>query len=174
MQIRFAACAAAATLAACEGAAMNPGATVPASPITAADSLPLIWHEARRLDILCVVASNELSGREALQASLCERVRALAADGAPMPVRTVALGDPAILDRSAVVLLVHAAVQGQGAQRMLALGIRPWRAGDVDTVIFFGAAPRAVPLSGTDASTPALDAALRAALSETLPWRGAR
>jgi hypothetical protein len=71
-------------------------------------------------------------------------------------------------------LLIHAAVQDSAQGRQLLFTIRPFRAGRDDSVVLFGAAPRAVTLSDAGASAPALDAALGAALSEMLPWRGAR
>lgn len=169
--------AALALLCACRGdAAVNDTAPA-AAPATVAPegvaapqgtSLPLIWSGGARLNILCIVSGS--ADHEAMRADLCARVRAKAAAGAPLPVETIQPGDPAVIDRANVALLVHAAVDGEGAARMLAFSIRPYRAAGVETDVLFGAAPRAVPMPQSGALPAAFDAALDAALAETLPW----
>ncbi|HYJ31470.1 MAG TPA: hypothetical protein VEW25_14155 [Allosphingosinicella sp.] len=169
-----AALVAALALCACRGdAAMNDGAPGTAAPgpdaaVEPGSSQPLIWQGARRLNLLCVVSGN-VDG-EALRAQICERLQALAANGAPIPVAIVAPGDPAVLEPQDVTLLVHGAVEGDGAERMLAFSIRPYRAAGVETDVLFGAAPRALRLSQSGTAPAALDVALAAALAETLPW----
>jgi hypothetical protein len=135
---------------------------------------PLAWQNARKLQILCVVSTDRLGEREPLEAQLCARTRALAAQDAPVTVQPLAFGDPALIDPANITLLVHASVQQAGAERLLVFTVRAYRAGGVETDILFGAAPRAITLSDAEAFAPALDAALGAALSETLPWREAR
>lgn len=153
-------------LCACRGdAAVNAGVPT-ALPLAEAGSLPLIWQGADRLRILCIVQGGE----ERLRDDLCARVLAAAGTGAPVPVESVAPGDPAVLDPGGVSLLVHASVATEGDERVLAFTVRPYRAGRSDTDILFGAAPRVVRLPQSGAGSPALDAALRAALAETLPW----
>ncbi|PAX08172.1 hypothetical protein CKY28_11385 [Sphingomonas lenta] len=125
----------------------------------------LIWRDIARLNILCL-AQSSAGVDQAVQARLCERARGLAAQGAPVPVRAVALGDPAVLAPDAVTILIHASVE-PGA-RLLALSVRPFRNSAEQTATLFAAAPRAVDLRGGDAAT---DRALAAALTETLPWR---
>lgn len=83
-----------------------------------------------------------------------------------MPVRATGPGDPALLAPDTMTLLVHASVQRSAAGDLLALAIRPFRNSGEPNGLLFAAAPRAVLL----ADEAALDAALRGALSETLPW----
>ncbi|MFN3389712.1 MAG: hypothetical protein ACK40O_12355, partial [Allosphingosinicella sp.] len=130
------------------------------------------WQQVDSAKVLCLVAPETLPGRNALQAQLCDTVRDLAAEGAPIPVETIGFGDPAVLDRNVATLLVHASVQEAGGQRLLLFTIRTYRAGRVETDTLFGAPPRAVPLTPSGAADPALHDALAAALAETLPWRG--
>ena len=79
----------------------------------------------------------------------------------PAPVRIIAPGDPAVLSPDSVTLLVQASARGG----LLAFSIRPYRASN--EAMLFTAAPGAVPLAGPAKD---LEAALGAALSETLPW----
>ncbi len=128
-----------------------------------------MWTGAKRVNILCNVAGGPGIDYIALRDRLCRDVTRLASKGAPMPVATIALGDPAVLASDAVTLLVHASVTSHHQERLLAFSVRPYRTSSEQAAVLFGAAPRAAPLSPSGAS-PALDAALAAALSETLPW----
>ena len=139
------------------------------APVTSGSaeaSPPLAWQQAKKLQILCILVSDD-SDRIPLQAKLCEQVRALAAADAALPVKTIAIGDPAVLAADAVTLLVHASLRRGAGGRLLAFNLRPYRSSAEATDVLFGAAPRAVLLS--DAS--ALGAAIEEALGETLPWR---
>lgn len=129
---------------------------------------PAVWQNVERVQILCL-ATSERGVDPDLQARLCEMVRGLAAEGAPMPVAVIPTGDPAVLAPGAVTLLVHASQRPVREGRLLAFSIRPFRAADQDAVLF-GAAPRAVLLPDGGA-TDALGDAIGEALSETLPWR---
>ncbi|HZG08981.1 MAG TPA: hypothetical protein VEZ70_08380 [Allosphingosinicella sp.] len=149
------------------------GSLAAASPAPSAMP-PLAWQNAGKLQILCTVVSDRFGERESLEAQLCARTRALAAKNSPVAVQPLAFGDPALIDPANITLLLHASVQQPGAERLLVFNIRAYRAGGVETDILFGAVPRAVTLSDAEAFAPALDAALSAALSETLPWHGAR
>ena len=143
-------------------------------PASASASTPaLIWQGARALRVQCVVQTEAGSGVSPFQQSLCARVAMLARRGAPIPVSTIGLGDPAIIAPGTVALLVHASVQpgSGGRERLLAFSIRPLRASADQSGVLFGAAPRAVPLPASGRSSPALDAALSATLAETLPWQ---
>lgn len=126
-----------------------------------------LWRGAKTVQVLCYVAADRQAERSALQDRLCGRVRTLAAQGAPMPVRSISVGDPAVLGADAVTLLVHGAVQPTRGGRTLAFSVRPFRVSTEQTESLFGASPRAADLPGG----PALDAAIVAALDETLPWR---
>jgi hypothetical protein len=141
---------------------------------TAASTPVLAWDGARRLGVQCLVDPDTLPDRRRLQASLCERVRSLAADKAPIPVVVLAPGDPGLIAADTAVLLFHGHVQpGEGGRGpLLVFSLRAFRATAAPSELF-GAAPRAVALSAGGAS-PSFDAALNAALAETLPWRSPR
>jgi hypothetical protein len=142
------------------------GAATPA----AASTPVLAWDGARLVGVHCLVDPDRLANRRKLQAALCERVRTLAAEKAPLPVAVLPPGDPRLIASDTVVLLFHAAVQtgGDGAP-LLVFTTRSFRPTAAPSELF-GAAPRAVPLPAGGASQR-LDAALNAALDETLPWR---
>lgn len=131
----------------------------------------LMWQGATALGVQCLVERLPYRNDAALGAQLCARVAKLAGARAPMPVRVLALGDAQLLAPGAVTLLVHGSVEPMRGGRALAFAIRPFRASTDQNAVLFGAAPRAVPLTGAGLSGPALDAALTAALAETLPWQ---
>jgi hypothetical protein len=153
-----------------------------ASPLTLtpaqASTPPLMWQQAGALRVLCLVAPStrldEVDKTDRLQEELCNVVRTLASQGAPVPVSRVGFGDPAVLEPGTVTLLVHASVQTDGDQRLVALNVRPFRPGGDHNAILFGATPRAVRIPRTGAGGNKLEAAVTAALAETLPWRQAR
>lgn len=148
-------------LAVCGG---EPAATAPAEASTPA----LIWRDVARINVLCLVQSESGVDTGPLQRRLCDSVREAAADGSPVPVLTIAAGDPALLSPDSVTLLVHASVQADPRGRQLVFLVRPFRNSNEPQL--FTAPPRAVPLAGPAGPAPELEAALAAALSETLPW----
>lgn len=143
------------------------GAASAATPV-------LAWEGVKRLGVQCLVDPQQLPDRRRLQAALCDRVRALAADKAPIPVTLLAPGDPRLIAADTAVLLVHANVQPKGpagAGPLLVFSLRVFRATAAPSELF-GAAPRATSLPvRPGAPTPDFDAAVTAALTETLPWR---
>lgn len=153
-------------LAACSGEPGMTGATARTPPLT--------WQQVESVKVLCLVAPDTLPARNALQTEICRTVRDIAAEGAPLPVETLAFGDPALLDPTVATLLVHAAVETVSGQPTLLYTIRTYRAGRAETDILFGAPPRAVPLAESGAADPALRHALTATLAETLPWMEGR
>lgn len=146
------------------------GAAEPAVTEAVAETPPLTWQQVRATNILCLVAPGATPVPPGLQTRLCEKVRALAARGAPMPVATIGFGDPIVLDRDTATLLVHAAVSEETGRPLLAFTIRTYRPNRTDADILFGAPPRAVPLGGPDLNGPELDRALAETLAQTLPW----
>jgi hypothetical protein len=154
-------CAAAALLAVFGSGSVT---AVPAEATTPA----LLWRDVARINVLCLVQTEAGVARGPLHDLVCNRVRDAAAAGAPAPVAIIAAGDPAILAPDSVALLVHASVQGRGPRRLLVFTIRPFR-NNADPLLFT-AAPRAVALPDPAGPAPELEAALDAALSETLPW----
>jgi hypothetical protein len=149
-----------------------------AAPMTVAaveaSTPPLTWQQAGAIRVLCVVAPATRPDARMLEEELCDTVRRLAADGAPVEVSRVGFGDPVVLEPGTVTLLVHASVQTDGDRRLVALDVRPFRPGGDHNAILFGAAPRAVRIPGSGPGGDKLEAAVAAALAETLPWRQGR
>lgn len=113
---------------------------------------------------MCLGATDRGVDSE-LAAAICAHARTLAAQGAPVPVDILPLGDPRIFATDSLTLLIHVSVQG----RLAALSVRPFRNAD-DALLLFTAAPRATAMPASGAPADALAADLRAALAETLPW----
>jgi len=128
----------------------------------------LAWDGARRLGVQCLIDPDRLPDRRRLQAALCERVRSLAANKAPIPVVVLAPGDPGLIAADTAVLLLHGNVQPANAGNgpLLVFSLRVFRATAAPSELF-GAAPRAT----APPPSPQFDAAVNAALAETLPWR---
>lgn len=144
-------------------------------PEAQASTPSLTWAGAERVGVQCVISST-LGGAQDLRSALCERVRALASVGAPVPVGIIGAGDPALLNAGTVTLLVHASLRDAasltpGASgRLLAFSIRPFRV-SAENAVLFGAAPQMVLLKTSNLEGGTADAAISAALSELLPWR---
>jgi hypothetical protein len=134
---------------------------LPLADSAAASTPPLVWNGTGKLVILCVL-SDFSRQRLDRQASLCQSVRNIAARNAPFPVEVIAAGDPALLAPDAAAVLVHASRE----REQLAFTLRVYRRSAEADSPLFGSAPRAVPAG----DSAALDAALGAALAETLPW----
>ena len=126
-----------------------------------------IWSGVARVNVLCLVQTETGVDRGTLHNRICNGVRDAASAGSPAPVQVIALGDPAMLSPDSVTLLVQASAQGKSGDRLLAFSIRPYRS--QSEALLFTAAPRAVPLAGAGPAAE-FEAALGAALSETLPW----
>ena len=127
---------------------------------------PLIWQDVTGVRVQCLVAAESGADQGELSRRICTHVRDLASAGAPVPVSTIQLGDPAVLAQGTVTLLVHGLVQRSAGGDTLAFSIRPFR-NSAEASILFAAPPRAVALSGGDST---LEAALGASLRDTLPW----
>jgi hypothetical protein len=125
-----------------------------------ASTPPLLWQNVARVHVLCLAGTGT--------APLCSLAREIAAEGAPVPVAVIELGDPAVLAPDSLTLLIHVGRDG----RMAALSVRPYR-NDGQAGQLFGAAPRAVLIEPGDDEAAALARPLRAALAETLPWLAA-
>ncbi|MGA9582758.1 MAG: hypothetical protein WBR13_12405 [Allosphingosinicella sp.] len=117
-----------------------------------------------RVNVLCLVQTDAGVARGELHDRICNGVRDAAKVGSPAPVGIITLGDPAVLSPDSVTLLVQASVQ----RGLLAFSIRPYR--NSGAPMLFSAAPRALPLSGSAGQAKEFEAAMGAALSETLPW----
>src|SRR5688500_13699448 len=79
------------------------------NPVEAATP-PLIWQNVAAVRVLCLVVTDRGVERDRLTAGICDRVRELAAAGAPHPVSIIELGDPAVLASNSVTLLVHVTI----------------------------------------------------------------
>jgi hypothetical protein len=157
-------CAALLALSVCSGEPLT-GATA------AQASTPILsWQNVKRLQVLCLVATDRMGERETLERRLCDQVRSLAAAGAPVPVDGLVLGDPKLIDPANVTLLVHGNVQQVGGARLLTMSVRSYRTGGAHNDTIFGAPPRAIALGDGPEANAALAEALRATLSETVPW----
>lgn len=134
----------------------------------AATTPSLAWQDVKSLRVLCLVEARALDDKQ-LEPALCDRVVRLASVGAPVPVSAVDFGDTALIEPGTMALLVHASVDRSAKPATVLFAMRTQRGGVGADQTFFGAAPRAAKLSarGEDG---ALDAALRSALAETLPW----
>ncbi|WP_324071002.1 hypothetical protein [Sphingopyxis sp.] len=133
---------------------------------------PLFWSDARQLRILCLVNTPRGVDAGELHDGVCERARAVVARVAPMPVSIVGLGDPEILKPDTITMLVHVAITGNGADRLAALTVRPFRNAPDGGGQLFGAAPRAVRAGTSDrAALAAIAPELETALTDTLPWK---
>lgn len=141
------------------------------APVTA--STPdLLWLDARKVVVLCLVPPTRLLDHAALQADICRRVVAKTGVNSPLPVAEIAHGDPQVIASDTVALLVHASVQsGTEGGPLVAFSIRPFRATAEQSAQLFSAPPRAAVVRPDLAASTALDAAIDAALSEILPWR---
>ena len=143
----------------------SPGIAGEASPSTPS----LLWAGASRVAVNCLVHSSS-GDTTAFQASLCERVRSLAERGAPVPVRSIEAGDPAFVEPATVILLVHASIERGSSGSTVAFTMRPYRPSGGEAETFFGTAPRSVEIASA-AIEAQLEAGLRAAVAEILPWQ---
>ena len=103
----------------------------------------------------------------------CERVRRIAAEGAPFPVQCTTFGEaPAAEAGGDALIVVQGAIQPLADDRLLIVAARRTAAAGLEPgPIYLGATPHAARLSGAAAGAAA-DAALRATLAEILPWLG--
>jgi hypothetical protein len=135
-----------------------------------AESPSLFWQGVKTVAVVCLVQSRA-GNRPDLAAQLCARVRELASQGAPGPVRVVEMGDRALVDPASVTLLVHASVEQAPGGQAVAFTMRPHRALGGQDEILFGSSPRTASLKATGPIGASLDPGLSAALGEILPWR---
>ena len=137
-----------------------------------ADTMPdRSWIGTKRVTVLCQVGSSEVIDVDQVKDVLCERVRALASRGAPVPVEIVGLGDASLQPAGTAVLVVHGSVEPVGAAgRMLTFTTRVERSGGLEPAPnYFGARPQLAPFESV-AQAADWDEALTRSLSEVLPW----
>ena len=144
------------------------GVSVAAGQASAATP-SLLWAGAKRVAVNCLVHSTS-GDTAAFQAALCDRVRSLAERGATLPVQRVIAGDPAFIQPDTVILLVHASIERGESGTTVAFTMRPYRASGGEAETFFGTAPRTARIASPSIEPP-LEAGLRAAVAELLPWQ---
>lgn len=142
-----------------------------AVPASAEASPSPMWRDLKAVGLQCLVQAHPRLNAKDLEAALCERIRAIAAEGAPVPIKRVAFGDPAIPAAGTVTLLVHASVQPTGDRLALSFAIRPIRPSSSDSEAYVGTAPKTALLAGKAGLGASLDAPLTSALAELLPWK---
>ena len=152
------ACAALVLLCAC-GAAP---ATTPAKVSTPSPT----WRDVRAVGVQCLVRTSSRLDAKKLEAALCERVLAIVARDAPVPVTRVKSGDPTIHSAGTVTLLVHASVEPADGRPVMSFSIRPIRPSSRDSEVYAATAPRQADLAGDS-----FDSSLTSALAELLPWK---
>lgn len=133
-----------------------------------AETPPRLWQGVTHLHIMCLGATDRGVDGE-FTGAICARARTLAAQGAPVPVDVLPLGDPRVLATDSLTLLIHVSVRSAPSGRLAALSVRPFRNAN-DAPMLFAAAPRAALLPPSAAPADALSGDLRIALGETLPW----
>jgi hypothetical protein len=147
------------------------GAGLATMPAAQASTPSLMWRDLRAVGVQCLVQTSSRLNTKALEAALCERILAIAAEGAPVPLKRVNPGDPAILAAGTVTLLVHASVEPAGDRLALSFAIRPIRPSSPGSEVYFGTAPRTAGLAGAADPGSSLDSPLISALAELLPWK---
>jgi hypothetical protein len=100
----------------------------------------------------------------------CERVRRIAAQGAPFPVQCTGFGEAGAAEADGgALIVVQGAIQSVAGERMLVVAARRTMAAGLEPApIYLGAAPRVARLSDAAAA----NAVLRETLEEILPWLG--
>jgi len=134
-----------------------------AGPAAATTPSPL-WRGVNAVAVHCNIQDERRGYDAALTARLCERVRSLAAAGAPVPVRVAGFGDRALTAPDTVTLAVQGSTVRTAGAATLMFTIRPHRASPDQPAELFGSTLRAAPLAGAD---PAIEQAL----AEVLPWK---
>ncbi len=124
----------------------------------------LTWRDVREVAVHCNIQDQRTGYDPALTRQFCEKVRSLAAAGAPVPLRVAGFGDRALTAENSVTLVVQGSTAGSGAAKTLMFTIRPHRVSADQPAELFGSSPRAAPLN-------AADAAIAQALAEVLPWK---
>ena len=128
---------------------------------------PLAYRDLDKLQVLCLVQSDEVLADAALSQALCDEVAKAAEANSPIPVEIIATGDPQVVQPRRLTVLVHAAIDDSGGERRLALTMRPYRPAVAGSDVLFGAMPRIVDWDDEGAR----ESTIAAALDEILPWR---
>jgi len=158
------ACAALVLLCAC-------GAAPATTPAAEAPTPSPLWSGLRAVGVQCLVRTSSRLDAQTLEADLCERVLAIVARDAPVPVRRVNSGDPAIHSAGTVTLLVHASVEPAGEGLAMSFAIRPIRPSSRHSEVYSATAPKRADLGGESGLGASFESSLTSALAELLPWK---
>jgi hypothetical protein len=146
------------------GCFVAPLALVCATATPAVSTPSLTWRDVKQVAVHCNIQDERTGFDPALTRQFCDKVRALAGTGAPVPVRVVGFGDRALTAPDSVTLVVQGSAAGLGAGRTVMFTIRPHRVSADQPAELFGSSLRAAPLN-------AADPAIEQALAEVLPWK---
>src|SRR4028118_168100 len=67
----------------------------------------LTWRDVRQVAVHCNIQDARTGHDPELTRQICDKVRTLAAGGAPVPLRVVGFGDPALIAGDSLVLAVQ-------------------------------------------------------------------
>jgi hypothetical protein len=150
------------------GAALAAVAAAPAMASTADRS----WIGVEKILVLAQLTPAIQTTPNIQTETLCRKVATIAAAGAPVPVECAQLGDPALQSGRTAVLSIQAAItDAVPGQKLLLFTIKRNAEGGLEPApIYFGSTPRAVALPQAGDPNLAIDGAIRASLSEILPW----
>jgi hypothetical protein len=146
------------------GCFVAPLALVCATAAPAVSTPSLTWRDVKQVAVHCNIQDERTGFDPGLTRQLCDKVQALAAAGAPVPVRVAGFGDPALSAPDSVTLVVQGSTAGSGRSRTLMFTIRPHRVSADQPAELFGSRLRAAPLN-------AADPMIEQALAEVLPWK---
>jgi hypothetical protein len=135
-------------------------AAAPASASTPS----LTWRDVRQVAVHCNIQDERTGFNAALTRQLCDKVRGLAAVGAPVPLQVVGFGDRALTAPDSVTLVVQGTAAGPEGSRSLMFTVRPYRPSPDQPAELFGSTLRVAPLL-------APDEVIEQALAEVLPWK---
>jgi hypothetical protein len=141
-----------------------PLALVCATAASAVSTPSLTWRDVKQVAVHCNIQDERAGFDPALTRALCDKVRGLAAAGAPVPLRVAGFGDRVLTAPDSVTLVVQGSTTGAGAAKTLMFTIRPHRVSADQPAELFGSSLRA-------ASLNAADPAIEQALAEVLPWK---
>lgn len=152
------------------GAATAYPMTEAARPVSQVASMPppASVLPIERVQILCLLSADGRFDRLQLQSDLCQAAAVATRQSSDSPVEVIGIGDPKLLDPTALTLLVHASLGQIKDQPVITLAIRTFQAraeqGDI-----FGPPPMTMPFQhGIDET---IGSALAAALQPLVPRR---
>ena len=136
----------------------------------AAATRPAMWGGLRTVGVECLVQTSSKLDAAALETALCERVLAIVARDAPVPVKLVKSGD-SVADAGTVILRVQGNVERSGDGLGMSFSIRAARPSSRYSETSRGSSPSRIEVGGDASLGASLDPSLTSALAELLPWK---